>query len=57
MAHFQERRTGGERRQFKGKDRRKNPDRRGNTTGTNLEFIEHAQFKAWMVMTDKDTQD
>jgi hypothetical protein len=57
MAHFQERRTGGERRQSKGKDRRKNPDRRGDTTGTNLEFIERAQFKAWMVMTDKDTQD
>jgi len=56
MAHFQERRTGGERRQFKGEDRRKNPERRGNT-GTNLEFIERARFKAWMVMTDKDTQD
>ena len=57
MAHFQERRTGGERRQFKGEDRRKNSDRRAANTGTNLEFIEQARFNAWIVMTDKDTQD
>ncbi|MFK7816495.1 MAG: hypothetical protein AB8B92_09170 [Gammaproteobacteria bacterium] len=55
MAHFQERRTGGDRRQFEGQDRRKNTKRRENTE-TNLEFIERARFKAWLVMTDKDTQ-
>ncbi|QMU62282.1 MAG: hypothetical protein GKR92_11485 [Gammaproteobacteria bacterium] len=56
MAHFQERRTGGERRQFKGEDRRKSSDRRDNIEG-NVEFIERARFKAWMVMTDKNTKD
>ena len=53
MAHFQERRTG-DRRQFKGEDRRKNIDRRA-TTGGDLEFIERARFKAWMSMTDKNS--
>lgn len=56
MAHFQERRTCGERHQFKGEDRRNKSKSRGNTS-ENLEFIEHARFKAWMVMTDKDIQD
>ncbi len=56
MAHFQERRTGGDRRQFQGEDRRNKSDRRDNN-GTNLEFIERERFKAWMVMTDKSTKD
>ena len=56
MAHFQERRTGGDRRQFQGEDRRNKPDRRDNND-TNLEFIERERFKAWMVMTDKSTKD
>jgi hypothetical protein len=56
MAHFQERRTGGVRRQFQGEDRRNKSDRRDNN-GTNLEFIERERFKAWMVMTDKSTKD
>ena len=56
MAHFQERRSGSERRQFKGEDRRNKSDRRDNNS-INLEFIEQARFKAWLVMTDKDTQD
>ena len=56
MAHFQERRTGDERRQFKGEDRRKRTARCCNS-GTNLKFIERARFKAWIVMTDKDTQE
>lgn len=47
MAHFQERRSGGDRRRFKGPDRRNGADRRGNTSG-NLEFIERARFKAWL---------
>jgi len=56
MAHFQERRTGGDRRQFQGEDRRQKSDRRDNS-GANLEFIDHERFKAWMVMTDKSTED
>jgi len=56
MAHFQERRSGGDRRQFKGEDRRKKFDRRGNT-GPNLEFIERARFEAWLTMTDKSVKD
>ena len=56
MAHFQERRSGGDRRQFKGKDRRKKLDRRSKTD-TDTEFIEHARFKAWMAMTDKNFED
>ncbi len=55
MSHFQERRAGGDRRQYVGEDRRKKSDRRDNS-GTNLEFIERARFKAWLVMTDKETQ-
>lgn len=47
MAHFQERRSGGDRRLFKGQDRRQGKDRRGNTSG-NVEFIERARFKAWV---------
>lgn len=53
MAHFQERRAG-DRRQYKGQDRRKNLDRRAATSG-DLEFIERARFKAWMSMTDKNS--
>jgi len=56
MAHFQERRAGGDRRQYMGEERRKNSDRRGDTSG-NLEFIERARFKAWMGMTDKSIKD
>ena len=55
MAHFQERRAGGDRRQFKGEDRRKKLDRRGNTDG-NLEFIERARYQAWLKMTDKNVK-
>lgn len=51
MAHFQERRTG-DRRQYKGVDRRKSMDRRAATSG-DLECIDRARFKAWMSMTDK----
>ncbi len=47
MPHFQERRSGGDRRQYKGPDRRKGKDRRGNMGG-NLEFIERDRFKAWI---------
>ncbi len=56
MAHFQERRSGSDRRQFKGEDRRKNPDRRGNSN-LDIEFIERARFKAWLTMTDKSIDD
>jgi len=56
MAHFQERRTGGDRRQYQGEDRRQQSNRRDNC-GTNLEFIEQERFKAWVVMTDKSTKD
>lgn len=56
MAHFQERRADGDRRQYKGEERRINSDRRGNTSG-NLELIERARFKAWMGMTDKSVKD
>jgi hypothetical protein len=55
MAHFQERRAGGDRRQYKGEDRRKNLDRR-NAAGGDLEFIERARFKAWMSMTDRSSE-
>lgn len=47
MPHFQERRSGSDRRQYKDPDRRSGVDRRGNTGG-NLEFIERARFKAWI---------
>ncbi len=57
MTHFQERRTAGERHQLIGEDRRKTSDRRDRHADTNLEFIERARFKAWLVMTDKDTQE
>ena len=56
MAHFQERRSGSDRRQFKGEDRRKNSDRRGNSN-PDIEFIERARFKAWLAMTDKNIDD
>jgi len=55
MSHFQERRTGSDRRQYAGEDRRKKSGRRDNS-GTNLEFIDRERFKAWLVMTDKETQ-
>ena len=47
MPHFQERRSGSDRRQQKLSDRRTGADRRGNTGGK-LEFIERARFKAWL---------
>jgi hypothetical protein len=56
MAHFQEKRAGEDRRQYKGEERRINSDRRGNTS-ENLEFIERARFKVWMRMTDKSVKD
>ena len=56
MAHFQERRSGGDRRQFKGEDRRKTSDRRGKNS-PDIEFIERARFKAWLEMTDKSAED
>ena len=56
MAHFQERRSGGDRRRFKGEDRRKQTDRRDQSSD-NLEFIERARFKAWLTMTDKHIED
>ena len=56
MAHFQERRSGGDRRQFRGEDRRRKLDRRSNSNH-DIEFIEHARFKAWLAMTDKSIED
>ncbi len=56
MAHFQERRSGNDRRCHKGEDRRKQADRR-DRSGDNVEFIERARFKAWMTMTDKHIED
>ena len=56
MAHFQERRSGNDRRRYKGEDRRKQADRRDRSSG-NVEFIERARFKAWMTMTDKHIED
>jgi hypothetical protein len=55
MAHFQERRLGNDRSKFDGKERRKSSKNLSNEK-SNLEFIERARFKAWLVMTDKDTQ-
>lgn len=54
--HFQERRSGDDRRQYKGKERRGSSDRRGQAI-ENLEFIERARFKAWMSMTDKNPEE
>lgn len=56
MAHFQERRAGGDRRQQKDGDRRINPDRRSDTNDSNIKFIEQARHKAWLVMTDKNIE-
>ncbi len=56
MAHFQDRRSGEERRQYNGEERRKHIDRRNNRK-ENLEFIERARLKAWMTMTDKHAED
>ena len=56
MAHFQERRSGGDRRRCNGEDRRKQTDRRDKSSD-NVEFIERARFKAWMTMTDKRIED
>ena len=57
MAHFQERRTGGDRRKHKNGDRRKNPNRRVDSDNTeSLDFIDQARVKAWLVMTDKNAQ-
>jgi hypothetical protein len=56
MAHLQERRSGDERRQFNGTDRRTQRDRRGNS-GKNLEFIERARFKAWVEKTEGNNND
>ena len=56
MAHFQERRSGGDRRQPNGVDRRKKTDRRGNGS-TDLEFIDRARFQAWLAMTDKNAEE
>jgi len=56
MAHFQDRRSGEERRQYNGEERRKHIDRRNNRK-ENLEFIERARLKAWMTMTDKRPDD
>ncbi len=56
MAHFQERRSGSDRRQFKGEDRRNKSDRRGNSC-PDIEFIERARFKTWMAMTDREVKD
>gem|GEM_PF-4477923 len=53
MAHFQERRSGNDRRKFNGKDRRTQGDRR-NQSSADLEFIERARFNAWLTMTDKN---
>jgi len=55
MAHFQERRSGHDRRQFKGKDRRSHADRR-KLGVDDIEFIERARFKAWLTMTDKNSE-
>lgn len=55
--HFQERRSGDDRRQYKGKERRGSSDRRGQQAIENLEFIERARFKAWMSMTDKNPEE
>lgn len=56
MAHFQERRSGSERRQLNSTDRRIQRDRRGNS-GKNLEFIERARFKAWIEKTEENNND
>ena len=56
MAHFQERRSGSDRRQFKGGDRRSKSERR-DTSCSDTEFIEQARFKAWMTMTSKEVKD
>ena len=56
MAHFQERRSGGDRRRLNREDRRKQTDRRDKSSDK-VEFIERARFKAWMTMTDKQIED
>ena len=59
MAHFQERRTGADRRQYKDTDRRINAERRRQDDAhnpNNVEFIERARHKAWLAMTDKSSE-
>ena len=56
MAHFQERRAGGDRRKLSSEDRRNTKERRNHSVD-NLEFIERARFKAWVAMTDKTIDD
>jgi len=56
MAHFQERRSGSDRRKFSGKDRRSNSERRVQTEDE-LKLIERARYKAWMAMRDKSLED
>ncbi len=53
MAHFQDRRSSIEPSKYAGKERRKKTNL--SNKRSNLEFIERARFKAWLVMTDKDT--
>ncbi len=55
MAHFQERRTGSDRRTQTEKDRRQSPDRRMTSKNNDhSDIVEQARFNAWLVMTDKD---
>lgn len=56
MAHFQERRTGKDRRQDNSGDRRKNPNRRSDSDSNNIECLNQARYKAWLVMTDKNME-
>ena len=56
MVHFQERRSGRERRRYSGEERRKTTDRR-NSPKENVEVIERARLKAWMSMTGKQLEE
>lgn len=56
MAHFQERRSGDDRRIFSGKDRRTKTERRVQTS-EEVELSERARYKAWMTMRDKSLEE
>ena len=56
MAHFQERRSGSDRRKQASKDRRSNIERRLQTE-EELELLDRARYKAWMDMRDKTMED
>jgi len=56
MVHFQERRSGDDRRKHTAKDRRSNTERRLQTE-EELELLDRARYKAWMDMRDKTPED